>query len=480
MLHPHSGRPAAGKRSGQTLFLFVLLLPVLLGMIGLVIDTGLMMAARRQAQNAADAAATAAALYLLENNNNTAGAKTMATKYVQNSAYNNLGSATVTPNIPPSSGPYQGNPAAVEVIVSLPVQTWFIQMLGVSSSQTVKARAVAAYEPSSAGEGVGVLNPNASPGLVSQDTNTVLQVNGRVIVNSTSSTSVTSQTGGGIRANYLRTVGQIASTDRANIWDYNTLKTLTAVYQSQPPQPDPLINLPTPTTANGVQNIYPNYDNKGNRLANATSPQAITVTGSTTITFVPGIYQSITVKGGTVTFQSGIYVLAGGGLSIQTNNSTTITGSGVMFYNTGANYNATTGAPDNTDSANFNPIASPTVAPTSSNTGNTSFGSISVSMSNGATVNLTPSTSSTDPFRGMLFYQRRANYQAANVTGSAGGSLTLGGTIYAEWAQFTIAGGGSYNAQFIVGSLTAKGGGTLTINYSGQNLGRANEVFLVQ
>src|SRR5438128_10845740 len=55
-----------GKRPGKVLVLFAFLLPMLLGTTGLVIDTGLLLAAHRQAQNAADAAALAAALQLFQ------------------------------------------------------------------------------------------------------------------------------------------------------------------------------------------------------------------------------------------------------------------------------------------------------------------------------------------------------------------------------------------------------------------------------
>src|SRR5262249_34113248 len=150
-------RKHSTQRTGKTLVLFAMLLLVILGMIGLVIDLGMLMAARRQAQNAADAGATAGCYYLLQNSGDYAGATTRATTYVQ--TYNNLSSATVTVNTKGAitSSTYQGNPAAIEVIVSVPVTTYFIQVVGVNSSQSVQARAVAAYEPVSAGFGVGVL-----------------------------------------------------------------------------------------------------------------------------------------------------------------------------------------------------------------------------------------------------------------------------------------------------------------------------------
>jgi hypothetical protein len=54
------------------------------------------------------------------------------------------------------------------------------------------------------------------------------------------------------------------------------------------------------------------------------------------------------------------------------------------------------------------------------------------------------------------------------------------GMIYAKWANFHLAGGGMYNAQFVVGSMIVDGGATLTINAAGKNFGRANQVFLVE
>src|SRR5947208_16875196 len=97
MLHHVSPRPGR-KRPGKILVLSALLLPVLLGMVGLSIDGGMMLGTHRQARNAADAAALAAAKDLL-------GGKTVATAQATAStfvkSYNGLGTATVTTNIPP-------------------------------------------------------------------------------------------------------------------------------------------------------------------------------------------------------------------------------------------------------------------------------------------------------------------------------------------------------------------------------------------
>src|SRR4051812_10784734 len=104
------------RRPGKILVTFVLTLPILLGMVGLVLDSGLLLASQRSGQNAADAAAMAAAMDLYRGAT-AATATTTATTFVQNSSYNDLSSANVTINIPPTSGQYIGNNHYAEAIV---------------------------------------------------------------------------------------------------------------------------------------------------------------------------------------------------------------------------------------------------------------------------------------------------------------------------------------------------------------------------
>jgi hypothetical protein len=79
----------------------------------------------------------------------------------------------------------------------------------------------------------------------------------------------------------------------------------------------------------------------------------------------------------------------------------------------------------------------------------------------------------------MLIYQRRWNNSTISVGGNSS-SLSLSGTTYAKWASLSIAGQGSYTAQFIVGDMSITGGGTVNILATGKNFGRANLVFLVE
>jgi Flp pilus assembly protein TadG len=145
------------RREAKVLVLMAILLPVLCGMVGLVVDSSLLMSSYRNLQQVSDAAATAAAM-ALSNGATTADAAAQAVTCVNTT--NGLTNANVTVNIPPSSGPYAGNSSYAEVLVSRTQSTDFIQVLGASSQQSVSVRSVAGVQPSTAGAAIVVLDPN--------------------------------------------------------------------------------------------------------------------------------------------------------------------------------------------------------------------------------------------------------------------------------------------------------------------------------
>jgi Flp pilus assembly protein TadG len=479
-MHLRSPRFSA-KRPGKFLVMFALLLPVLLGMVGLTIDGGLMMAGQRQAQDAADAGAVAAAKDLLRGQSQ-ATAKATAITFVQQ--YNGLPNAQVTVNIPPKTGPYSGNSHYVEVYVTNAVSTNFIHVVGVGASQNVTARAVAGYEAVTIGEGVITLSPTAVPGL-SVSGNGSLKVNGRIVVNSQGQgvdrngntinlgyPAYAAETNGGhayVYANNVQVVGGVNSTSNFLMYDGSSG---TPVYAGQLPEPDPLETLPTPT----VPLNYWKLNAAGNGVVSASSPQVINLStqGSTNYTFSPGIYTSISITGsgsGTVTFQPGIYVFgpgltSSGGNTLSVTAKTPVVGNGVMFYNTGSDFNAATGAPDNADGT-----ASP-APPASTYFGGISFGG-------NAKVTLTPLSDPTSPFYGMVIYQRRWNTSTDSIAGNSG-STSITGTLYSKWGPASISGNGTFSTQFIVGSLSTSGNGTFTLNSAGNNAAKANQVYLVE
>jgi hypothetical protein len=84
-----------------------------------------------------------------------------------------------------------------------------------------------------------------------------------------------------------------------------------------------------------------------------------------------------------------------------------------------------------------------------------------------------------DDFNGMLFYQARNNPASVQIEGDSDEG-DLSGTLYAKWGDIKLAGQGTYDAQFVVGSMEVTGQGDITINYDGDDLGKAPRIFLVE
>lgn len=495
-------RPSRRKRrgptrSGSVLVFFALILTTMLAMVGLVIDGGLLMAAQRHASNAADAAALAAAHELLYGRPRATATAT-ATTFVKE--HNGLASAPDPEvNIPPKNGPYAGMPNYVEVIVTSPARTYVMNILpGVGSQHTVKARAVAGFEFITSGAGVTVLDPNARPGL-NVGGSAILKVNGRVFDNSegggvdengdpvnngNNGTAGSVSNNARLLAHDIRIVGGVDNPE--NFEDYDQVEGRNVLHTRQLPVPDPLINLATPTVATGVDPAFrgaPQATNANLKLGDneADSPRlnyvdVDPITNESTMILHPGIYTSINITGGNVEFLPGIYVLKP---EANTQNTLKITGGnvlaeGIMFYNTGDNYDPQDGTPDIYDAKQSPPADD-----------GANFGGITINAGmrfspiNFDEHSYDPAHHPAEEFEGMLFYQRRRNDQDVNFQGDAEEG-NLSGTLYAKWANFKIAGQGIFDAQFVIGSLDVTGQGDVVVGYAGDKLGKAPNVFLVE
>ena len=461
-------------RPGKALVAVAIVLPALCGVIGLVVDAGVLMTTRRQAQTAADAAARAAAVERSLGGSD-GDALTVAREYVQ--ALNNLPTAAVALNSPPLEGRYAGDSRYIEVVVTAPVDAHFIPVVGGPSRPVARARAVAGPELDAAGETIICLDPNAIPGLTVDRCD--FTVKGRVWVNSHGAGSDESGgavnlglpahatrvlNGGTLETEGLRVVGGVDSPAA-----YQNASGGLGFKARQLIRPDPLLNLPTPTTANGVQAVYPGL---GGQLLGAPQDVVVLLTGGLNVTLRPGIYKSIEVTGpgpGSVTFLPGVYVLAGGNLlgrALHIQTGGTVSGAGVMFYNTGSTYDPATGGPDAADGDGLgtDPAAR--------------FGTVTVSPS---ALSITPNETAGNPFAGMLIYQRRWNTRPLELYHN-GGDDTIRGSVYAKWARLTVHGPGALHNQYVVGSFVAT-----TPNTNGQmsidppvTRGKAKIVYLVE
>jgi hypothetical protein len=185
--------------------------------------------------------------------------------------------------------------------------------------------------------------------------------------------------------------------------------------------PDPLASVAPPSV--GACGSPPNGGTNYS-WSNLTPPQTIN----------PGVYcGGINIGGGNVTLTPGTYILNGGGLRIQGGSNTTVTGTGVTFYNTSAGWTAG-----------------------------------SLLLSSQTNVNLKAPTSGA--YQGIIFMQDHSvcpsTSHAINGQGSAN-TIKLNGTIYTHCTQT----GGSYVAQNVIytgqsttGYYTALVVDTLTVN----------------
>jgi hypothetical protein len=339
---------------------------------------------------------------------------------------------------------------------------------------------VAGYERVPAPAAIAALDPTAAPGISSGGASA--SVAGPIVVNATASPAIVA--GGPIAAAQYRIVGPSVTGVLSAYPGTTGRLSLDSI-----PLSDPLIHLPTPASAPSAAGATatpqgqswntqalgsPSVTDAG--ATGLLAPNAVDASGS--VQLYPGVYDSISITGGSVTFNPGVYILSatdGSGYSLDITGGN-VTGSGVMFYNTGADFVPGTGYPDSADRGLYDPGPSGTNAPWASSVGQDSFGAIRLDSSMGAQINFSPLDDDRGSFDGMLIYQRRANAQTITLVG---GNLSLAGTVYAKWAPLSFSGGGTYPVQMIVGSVQLSGTATLNIT-AARAVARADEVFLVE
>lgn len=137
------GRSFRRDRAGAVAILFALVLPILVGFIGLGVEAGYWYAQRRDLQAAADAAAIGGAREVLANSSvSDSYLASVGEKEALRNGTTVGGSISMIVNHPPGSGSYTTDTDAVEATLSAPIQTMFARMF-VGSSVTTTVRAVA-------------------------------------------------------------------------------------------------------------------------------------------------------------------------------------------------------------------------------------------------------------------------------------------------------------------------------------------------
>lgn len=451
------------------LVLLALTLPALFALLGLVIDGSLLLSEQRALQSLADAAATRAA-WRLSQGQTAAVARTAAQELVQQ--LNGCTDATVTVNIPPTSGPFAGSSNYAEVFVKRPVKSHFMRVLDRISQNQVTVHAVAGAENATAGGVLAALDPDPTPIVISGlPLATIalgpvqiggmevlglgkLKVQGAVYSNSTwggvdENWDPAGETLGlpyGLACTPILPLTKLAATDirvRGGVDNPNNFGSVTSgqpnpLKANRLPVPDPYASLPVPTVAADPVNVDPTLRGSRNVIALPLIPL---------VTLQPGVYEWIQVTSGVVRFAPGVYIirnvnpLTGMALSVVAGQ---VTAEGVMFYITdNASYSANSGTPDSLDGETVPPpLGLGSVLPSAL---------INMAVLGNSYSGLNAPGS---PFDGMLIYQRRTSRRPLVIVAEQLlGSASVSGGIYAKWGQIAFAGHGTYEASIAAGTI---------------------------
>lgn len=488
------------QRSGNVMVLIAILLPALFGMLGLIYDASTLMYESRQLQQIADAAATSAAKEL-QISGVSNDARAMAVDCIEE--WNNLDDATVTVNIPPTTGPYIGQANYVEVIVNRTVPAFFIQVVGISSNHELQVRSVAGFEDATGPAAIVALDPEPEPLTLSAGPPMVLgvpinlggvevlglgeaEVAGAVLVNNrwegvdehgdpagVHSGNLLGGLQHGVSCTPLLGLTCLACTDLRVCGGVDDLSNYSGTLAGNPtpvqagrlPVPDPFAVLPVPTLTSDPANVS-GTERGGVRVAEL--PLL-----SLPVTLRPGVYDWIEIISGKVQFDPGVYIIRGTnpitGIALNILGGT-ITAEGVMFYVTN------------------NPSYDPNGSPIDATDGETVPAPLNLSsvlpsvVLNTAVfpISLSPLNSPGSPYDGVLLYQRRADRRPIVLLHE---KLILGGdiagTIYAKWGHVTFIGSGNYDLRFVAGTVRLATVLQMTIEPS-EMLPAAQDVFLVE
>jgi len=293
------------NRRGAILLLVAIALVAVVGLLVLVIDHGDIQHRKRMAQAAADAGARAGANEIFRNR--PAGdIEPAVLKETSRNGFTNGVDATITVTYPTTSVNAPGS-NFVRVEVQRTLSTNFASIFGITSS-TIRAHAVGGVGSANT-SCLTITEPSADDALYVKSGN-LTTVDCGIMVNSTGADAVYVWPNGEIDAPYVAVVGGPTTQSTG----------IDGPYASGVPLPpggaDPLSSLQMPEVGacNGAYGAYSDF--QGSTLS-------------------PGVYcGGIGINhGGTVTFQPGMYILAGGGLYLK---SATIIGNGVTFVNTNA------------------------------------------------------------------------------------------------------------------------------------------------
>lgn len=378
-------------RKGAITVVSALMMPVILGFVGLGVDTSMWITQKRELQTAADAAALAAAHEI--SNGFADNAEAAALKEAQNNGYTG-NSITLQ---------YGTDNEAVSASLDLPQTFLFSKVLMPDADGTISSTAAAQVTGGGVTDGDGCLlslDPTQQGAITFSGSGSTVNANGcDIYVNSDDDNAIVANGNPLVNVQDVNIVGGISAQDEAVIVETGSINTGTTATA------DPYADLETPDDYVNCSNSDNGTSVSGGTVNYQPSP------GSDKKVFCGGL----NISGGTIDFAPGVYVIDGGDFSVSGN--TTITGDNVTFILTNTTNN------DN-------------------NWGNVEFNGT-------ATINLSASEAGTD-YEGILFYQDRNTPEGngSNGTNSLLGnsSTNLDGVSYFPSRDVVVGGNNTSNS----------------------------------
>ncbi len=295
---------------GSYTLIVAILLPVIVGVIGLGTESGLWYSTHLSMQGAADSSAISAAVAYSSGVNST-NLPTEADGVA--SLYNfvpGTNGTTLILNMPPKSGSHVSTSGAIEVIIAQPQKRIFSSIWN-TTPVTIYARAVAV----AANNGLGCvlsLDPTASGATTTQGSSAINLQGCSLYDNSNSSNGLVVGGSSTLSALSVDVVGSVSNT--------SNITTTQGVIKN----------------ANAISDPYANVNPGSFSGCNQTNYSA-----KSTVTLNPGVYCGGMQfnAGANVTLNPGVYYLDQGSLTV--NGSATLQGSGVTLVftsSTGSNY----------------------------------------------------------------------------------------------------------------------------------------------
>ena len=295
-----------GDRSGSVAILLALLMPVIIGGIGLGAEAGYWYFNQRKVQNSADVAAYAGAVELRNGKNKSvidAAAKSAAAETGYDAIIGTLSAKT-----PPSGGGYAGDGNAVEVVIQENVPR-LLTSLFLSGDVIMSGRAVARVTPTEP-TCLLALSKTASASVDFNGTADAVLSGCNVHANSLAADAVRVSGSAKVKTPCVTAVGNVDASAGLDMTE------CTSAVENADPVDDPYADTPEPAVSSSCA---PQNDFGG-------AP-------GTSYTISPATYCGGLYMRRYVTLDPGVYVVNGGELQI--NSTANVKGDGVMFYLTG-------------------------------------------------------------------------------------------------------------------------------------------------